>query len=133
MLESLKKTIFAGVGATVMSADAVKTALADLVKKGKLSADDAKAAFDKAAARGEEDAKALYGKAAARGKETLENLGALAGTKRLENLEKRVAAIEGKLGVPAPAAETPETAPAPAENEPVPAAEEPKPADGNAA
>ena len=117
MLESLKKTIFAGVGATVMSADAVKTALADLVKKGKLSADD----------------KALYGKAAARGKETLENLGALAGTKRLENLEKRVAAIEEKLGVPAPAAETPETAPAPAENEPVPAAEEPKPADGNAA
>lgn len=133
MLESLKKTIFAGVGATVMSADAVKTALADLVKKGKLSADDAKAAFDKAAARGEEDAKALYGKAAARGKETLENLGALAGTKRLENLEKRVAAIEEKLGVPAPTAETSETAPAPAENEPVPAAEEPKPADGNAA
>ena len=133
MLETLKKTIFAGVGATVMSADAVKTALADLVKKGKLSADDAKAAFDKAAARGEEDAKALYGKAAARGKETLENLGALAGTKRLENLEKRVAAIEEKLGVPAPAAETPETAPAPAENELVPAAEEPKPADGNAA
>lgn len=133
MLESLKKTIFAGVGATVMSADAVKTALADLVKKGKLSADDAKAAFDKAAARGEEDAKALYGKAAARGKETLENLGALAGTKRLENLEKRVAAIEEKLGIPAPAAETPETAPAPAENASVPAAEEPKPADGNAA
>lgn len=133
MLETLKKTIFAGVGATVMSADAVKTALADLVKKGKLSADDAKAAFDKAAARGEEDAKALYGKAAARGKETLENLGALAGTKRLENLEKRVAAIEEKLGVPAPAPETPETAPAPAENESVPAAEEPKPADGNEA
>ncbi len=135
MLETLKKTIFAGVGATVMSADAVKTALADLVKKGKLSADDAKAAFDKAAARGEEDAKALYGKAAARGKETLENLGGLAGTKRLENLENRGAAIEEKLGVPAPAPETPEdeNSPAPAENEPVPAAEEPKPADGNAA
>ncbi|MGN0860510.1 MAG: hypothetical protein ACI4P3_01260 [Candidatus Spyradosoma sp.] len=106
MLETLKKTIFAGVGATVMSADAVKGALAELVKKGKISAEDAKAAFDKAAARGEEDVKALYEKATARGKEAVEGL---AGTKRIEALENRVAALEAKLGI-VPAPEEPEAA-----------------------
>lgn len=97
--ETLKKTLFAGVGATVMSADAVKSALTDLVNKGKLSADDAKAAFDKAAARGEEDAKALYEKATTRGKEALESVTC---AKRIEALENRVSALEAKLGcVPA--------------------------------
>ncbi|MBQ6705094.1 MAG: hypothetical protein IJN19_03720 [Opitutales bacterium] len=99
--ETLKKTLFAGVGATVMSADAVKSALTDLVNKGKLSAEDAKAAFDKAAARGEEDAKAFYEKAKARGEEALESLTC---AKRIELLEQRVAALEAKLGcVPAEA------------------------------
>lgn len=106
MLETLKKTIFAGVGATVMSADAVKGALAELVKKGKISAEDAKSAFDKAAARGEEDVKALYEKATARGKEAVEGL---TGTKRIEALESRVAALEAKLGI-VPAPEEPEAA-----------------------
>lgn len=102
--ETLKKTLFAGVGATVMSADAVKNTLADLVKKGKLSADDAKAAFDKAASRGEEDAKSLYEKATSCGKEALENINIVAGMKQLAALEKRVAALEEKLGIePAPA------------------------------
>lgn len=107
MLESLKKTLFAGVGATVMSADAVKNAFADLVKKGKLSAEDAKSAFDKAAERGEEDAKTFYEKAAERGKKALENL-PLASAEQLAALEKRVAALEEKLGVaavPTPEAE----------------------------
>lgn len=97
--ETLKKTLFAGVGATVMSADAVKSALSDLVNKGKLSAEDAKSAFDKAAARGEEDAKAIYEKATAKGKEALESVTC---AKKIEALEKRVAALEEKLGtVPA--------------------------------
>lgn len=114
--ETLKKTLFAGVGATVMSADAVKNTLTDLVNKGKLSADDAKAAFDKAAARGEEDAKALYEKAASCGKEALENINIVAGMKQLAALEKRVAAIEEKLGIePAPAC--PCEAPAPEDPE----------------
>ncbi len=103
--ETLKKTLFAGVGATVMSADAVKSALSDLVNKGKLSAEDAKAAFDKAATRGEEDAKALYEKATARGREALESV---SGAKRIELLEQRIAALEAKLG------NTPADAPCPA-------------------
>lgn len=111
--EKLKKTLFAGVGATVMSADAVKSALTDLVNKGKLSADDAKAAFDKAATRGEEDIKAIYEKATARGKEALENLTC---AKRLELLEQRVAALEAQAnGAPA-TEESPCPCPAPGAN-----------------
>lgn len=108
MLEALKKTLFAGVGATILSADAVKKTLDELVKKGKISTDDAKAAFDKAAARGEEDLKALYEKATARGKETVENFTAAS---QLSAIEKRLAAIEEKLGIPAaetPSSETPD-------------------------
>ncbi len=111
MLETLKKTIFAGVGATVMSADAVKNALTELVKKGKISAEDAKAAFEKAAERGEKDVTELYEKATARGKEALDGISC---AKRVAALEKRVAALEEKLGVvpaeesvPADATETP--------------------------
>lgn len=99
MLETLKKTLFAGVGATILSADAVKKTLEDLVKKGKLSADDAKTAFDKAAARGEGDLKALYEKAATRGKETVENL---TNSSQLSAIERRLAAIEEKLGITKP-------------------------------
>jgi len=105
MLETLKKTLFAVVGATILSADAVKKTLDDLVKKGKLSADDARTAFDKAAARGEEDLKALYEKATTRGKETMENF---TRTAQFAAIEKRLASIEEKLGIsPVPATETP--------------------------
>lgn len=97
--ETLKKTLFAGVGATVMSADAVKSTLSDLVKKGKISAEDAKAAFDKAAKRGEEDAKNLYDKATSRGKEALDSINVASVGKQLIALEKRIAAIEEKLGI----------------------------------
>lgn len=126
MLETLKKTVFAGVGATVMSADAVKSALLELVNKGKLSAEDAKTAFNKAAERGEEDAKSLYEKAASRGKKALEGVPYLVSPEHLAALEKRIAALEEKLGVPAPAteaepespAEKAEPAPAPTETQP---------------
>lgn len=115
MLETLKKTIFAGVGATVMSADAVKGVLADLVNKGKLSAEDAKAAFNKAAERGEEDAKAFYEKASERGKKALESLPPFAAAERIAALEKRVAALEEKLGVTPPSACEAAADPAPQE------------------
>lgn len=128
MLETLKKTVFAGVGATVMSADAVKSVLAELVNKGKLSAEDAKNAFSKAAERGEEDAKALYEKAATRGKKALEGIPYLVSPEHLAALEKRIAVLEEKLGVPAPAPanDAEEANPEAAEKEAVPAPEAPR-------
>jgi polyhydroxyalkanoate synthesis regulator phasin len=42
MLDVLKKTLMAGVGATVITAEKLETALDDLVKKGKLTAEEAR-------------------------------------------------------------------------------------------
>lgn len=109
MLETLKKTFYAGIGAAVISKDAVESALADLVKKGKLSTEDAKAFLEKATDRGEKS----FSK-------TKDDLAALAQkfpfvrAEQLSALERRVAAIEEKLGIAVPA-ENPET-PAAEEN-----------------
>ena len=47
MLEALKKTIYAGIGATVVTAERIEAALQDLVEKGKLSAQEAKDTAEK--------------------------------------------------------------------------------------
>lgn len=41
MIESIKKTIYAGLGATMVTKDKVEQTLSDFVKKGKISADEA--------------------------------------------------------------------------------------------
>lgn len=42
MIDTLKKTLYAGLGATVVTAEKIEAALGDLVKKGKLSAEEAR-------------------------------------------------------------------------------------------
>jgi len=41
MIETIKKTIFAGLGATVISAERIRAKLDELVEKGKISAKEA--------------------------------------------------------------------------------------------
>ena len=43
MIDALKKTLFAGLGATVVTAEKIESALQEWVEKGKLTADEAKA------------------------------------------------------------------------------------------
>jgi len=52
MLETLKKTIYAGIGATVISAEKLNGVLNDLVEKGKLSSKDAQDLASKIADEG---------------------------------------------------------------------------------
>ena len=47
MLETLRKTIYASIGASVVTAEKVESALSDLVEKGKMSAEDARSVADK--------------------------------------------------------------------------------------
>jgi polyhydroxyalkanoate synthesis regulator phasin len=42
MIDALKRTLYAGIGATVITAEKLESALQDLVDKGKLSADEAR-------------------------------------------------------------------------------------------
>ncbi len=43
MIDALKKTLFAGLGATVVTAEKIESALQEWVEKGKLTSDEAKA------------------------------------------------------------------------------------------
>jgi polyhydroxyalkanoate synthesis regulator phasin len=47
MIEALKKTILAGIGATAVTAESIRTQLDEYVVKGRLSADEAKEMAEK--------------------------------------------------------------------------------------
>jgi len=47
MIDALKRTLYAGIGATVVTAEKIESALQELVDKGRLSADEAKATAHK--------------------------------------------------------------------------------------
>ncbi len=47
MIELIKKTVLAGLGATVVTKEAIDRQLEELVKKGKITTDEAKATADK--------------------------------------------------------------------------------------
>jgi polyhydroxyalkanoate synthesis regulator phasin len=96
MIDVLKKTVMAGLGATVVTAEKVEAALDDLVQRGRLSADEAKAAANRIA----EESKAEYTEARTRlGDLFDEMLGrANVATKGdLKAIELRLVAIEQAL------------------------------------
>lgn len=93
MIDSLKKTLLAGVGAAVVSKEKVEAVLGDLVRQGKVTTAEAQAVAEKLVAEGRREADSLS-------QELGEKLkGAFAGIdqraqQRLDALEARVAALE---------------------------------------
>ena len=55
MIDSLKKTVLAGLGAAVVTKEKVESALGDLVAQGKVSAADARKLATKLAADGKQE------------------------------------------------------------------------------
>jgi len=47
MIDALKRTLYAGIGATVVTAEKIESALQELVEKGKLSAEEARSTATK--------------------------------------------------------------------------------------
>lgn len=95
MIDSIKKTILAGVGAAVVTKEKVQAGLEDFVRQGKVSAADAQAMAEKIA----QDGKREFESASAKLGDTIRDLLAVPGDKhlaRIEALEARVAALEGK-------------------------------------
>jgi polyhydroxyalkanoate synthesis regulator phasin len=95
MIEALKKTMLAGLGAAVVTRDKVLDGLDDLVKQGKISATEARAAAEKIAEGGKRE----FEKASAKVTEKVREFASYADgehMKRLEALEARVAALESK-------------------------------------
>lgn len=95
MIDTLKKTLLAGVGAAVVSKEKVEATLEDFVTQGKVTAADAR----KMAAKIADDGKAEFEKASTDLNRKIKEL--LARTdketqQRLAELEARIAALEGK-------------------------------------
>lgn len=55
MIDLFKKGILAGIGATVVTKETLENTLNELVKKGKLSTDEARETADKIISRGKEE------------------------------------------------------------------------------
>ncbi len=96
MIDVVKKTFLAGLGATVVTAERVETVLEDLVKRGKLSADEAKEVASKLAAEGKEEYSQFR---SSMGQFFDEMLGKanVATKKDLASIEARLAGIEAAL------------------------------------
>ncbi len=96
MIDFVKKTILAGVGATVVTADRVEAILQDLVKQGKITADESKEAAQKIVDEGRKEFENAEKELNKKFDDMLHK-SPVVFRKDFENLEKRVAALEAQL------------------------------------
>jgi len=96
MIDLIKKTMLAGVGATIVTKEKVETLLHDYVEKGKLSTADAKNLADRIVADGRQEYEQAKRDLGQRFQEMLKKSN-LATREELAALEKRLAALETKL------------------------------------
>jgi polyhydroxyalkanoate synthesis regulator phasin len=95
MIDTFKKTLLAGLGAAVVTKEKVQEGLEDFVKQGRISAAEARAMAEKIA----EEGKREFDQASAKlGDKVRDVLASVDGShlSRIESLEARVAALEGK-------------------------------------
>lgn len=98
MFETFKKTLYAGLGAAMLSKEAIGKVLDDWVAKGKISADDAKEFFSKATKVGEENWEKTRGDFAEKA-EALGEKWPFATREQVCGISRRLKAIEEKLGI----------------------------------
>jgi polyhydroxyalkanoate synthesis regulator phasin len=72
MIDLIKKTLLAGVGATIITKEKVEEALQDYIRQGKVSAGDARIMADKIAEQGRKEFETMSGELAAKLKELAE-------------------------------------------------------------
>ena len=96
MLETLKHTLYAGLGATVLTAEKIEAELQDLVKKGKLSAEDAREAAEKLSDESKKEYKEARKSLETAFEDMLKNAH-VASQSDLEKLRKRINALEKQV------------------------------------
>jgi polyhydroxyalkanoate synthesis regulator phasin len=105
MIDVIKKTLLAGVGAAVITKEKVESALGEFVQQGKVSAAEARVMAEKIAEDGKREFETLSHELNEKFRERF--VSDAAQTKaRLDALEARVATLE-RAGAPAPAASAP--------------------------
>jgi polyhydroxyalkanoate synthesis regulator phasin len=93
MIDAIKKTMLAGVGAALITKDKVEEALADWVQRGKVSAEEARAMASKVADSGRAEFEKTSREVQDGIRELLDKAGV--GQKdRVDALEKRLLALE---------------------------------------
>lgn len=96
MIDLIKKTVLAGVGAAALTKEKAEEALGELVDKGKLSATEAKETAEKIA----EDGKREFESATHQLQEKFDELLSRAGfnqSKRIDELETKIGDLEARL------------------------------------
>ena len=96
MIDAIKKTLLAGIGAAVITKEKAEAALHDLVKQGKISTGDARIMADKIAEQGRREFEDMSGKLNDRLRELLNHTDQNFRT-RIDLLEDRVRRLEEKL------------------------------------
>ena len=99
MIDLLKKTLLAGVGAAVITKDKIEGALDDFVRQGKVNAQDARIMADKIAEQGRREFDELAGELNSRISGVLDRSNAETQA-RIAALEERVKILEAKLQEP---------------------------------
>jgi polyhydroxyalkanoate synthesis regulator phasin len=95
MFDLVKKAMFAGVGAAVVTKDKVEKSLQEMVDKGKMSADEAKDLTSKIVAAGEKETEQARNEATRLFTDML-NRAQVVTKDQMESLEKRVRDLEGQ-------------------------------------
>lgn len=96
MIETLKHTLYAGLGATVVTAEKIENALQDLVERGRLSSEEARDTARKVA----EESKQEYRQARTELQDLFDDLlskAPVAPRKDLEDIRTRLDALEKKI------------------------------------
>jgi polyhydroxyalkanoate synthesis regulator phasin len=95
MIDLIKKTMLAGIGATAITKEKVESLLGEYVEKGKLSAQDAKSMADRIVADGRQEYEQVRHDLGVRFNEMLKKSN-FATREELDAFEKRLAALEHK-------------------------------------
>jgi polyhydroxyalkanoate synthesis regulator phasin len=102
MIDLIKKTLLAGVGAAVITKEKVEDSLGDYVRQGKVKAEDAKIIAAKIAEQGRKEFEEVSQTLAAKIQEVAARAGG--GTEktdpRIAALEQRIRDLEAKLATP---------------------------------
>jgi len=101
MIDLIKKTLLAGVGATIVTKEKVEAALQDYIRQGKVSAADARIMADKIAEQGRKEFEIMSAELAAKFRELAEKAD-FTHKARLEALEARVKKLEATLAARGP-------------------------------
>ena len=99
MIDLIKKTLLAGVGAAVVTKEKVEDALGDFVRQGKVSAADARIMAEKIAEQGRKEFETMSQTLGGKIKESLARSDEQTQA-RLAALEARVQALEQKPAAP---------------------------------